>query len=394
MNRIENQLTEELAELKAGGSLRSLRALGRRSGKWIEFDGQRMLNLSSNDYMGYAADEKLVSEFYAEMSGENMMDDYGPGSSGSRLLSGNHPGYTRLEDSLEKLYGKPALVYSSGYHANIGVLSALAKRGDLILVDRLSHASLLDGIRLTNAEWQRYPHNDTTHLEELLKEKRSQYRRVFVVTESIFSMDGDAADLKALVNLKKEFDLVLYVDEAHAVGVRGKQGLGCAEEADVIPDIDIIVGTFGKALGGAGSFVVCADVVREYLINKSRSLIFTTALPPVTVNWNRWILEKIKIDTERRKHLSQISDRFRSQLFDTNITTRGNSHIIPAILGENQLAIDLAEQLNKDQFMVFAIRPPTVPPNTARLRFSLTASMDWNDLAGIFSVLKGIQHED
>ena len=382
-NAIDIDLGQELDALKAGDRLRSLKELGTRSGKWIHYEGRRMLNLSSNDYMGYAADEDMVAEFQDQASRENFIDDFGPGSSASRLLSGNHPGYKALEDRLEDLYGKPGLVFSSGYHANIGILPAVANRGDLILVDRLAHASILDGIRLAEAEWQRYRHLDMVHLRAILEKKRSKFRRVFVVTESVFSMDGDLCDLRALVELKDEFGLVLYVDEAHAVGARGTGGLGLAEEAGAIADVDLLVGTFGKALGGMGAFLICSDIMKRYLVNVSRPLIFTTALPPVIVNWNRWILEKMHPDIRRRECLSRLASRLRTELGKKNIPTAGASHIVPAIMGENHAAVSMAAKLRDRGFLVFAIRPPTVPANSARLRFSLSANMEWDDLSGI-----------
>ena len=384
---IEHELTQELSELKTNGSLRGLKAIGSRDGKWIDCDGKRLLNLSSNDYMGYASDEELAKQFYAQQSDDNVLDEFGCGSTGSRLLSGNHTGYTKLEARLEELYGNSALVFGSGYHANIGILSALAGRGDLILADRLVHASILDGMRLTHAECRRYPHLDAGHLRKILTEKRSDYRRVFIVTESVFSMDGDTAHLEELVELKKEFDLVLYVDEAHAVGVRGQQGLGVAEELGIISDIDVLVGTFGKALAGLGAYAICSPTLKEYLINKSRSLIFTTALPPVVVHWNHWILERMCSDTVRRKELASLAGLVRTKLIDMGVPTLGDSHIVPAIIGDNQRTVDLAGLLGDNGYMALAVRPPTVPPNTARLRFSLSASLEWDDLSGLFPLL-------
>lgn len=386
---IDTRQAEKLAALEADGRLRSLKAIGSRSGKWIDYEGRRMLNLSSNDYMGYASDRELIKEFHDQRNDGNLIDEYGLGSSASRLLSGNHSAYTQLETLLENLYGKPALVFSSGYHANIGVLSSLAGRNDLILVDRLAHASILDGTRLSAAERQRYRHLDLAHLRNVLEAKRSDYERVFVVTESVFSMDGDVADLSALLKLKEEFDLILYVDEAHAVGARGGRGLGVAEEQGVISGIDILIGTFGKALGGMGSFVVCRPVIKEYLINTSRSLIFTTALPPIVTRWNQWIINRMCRDNERREHLTRLAERFRTRLGETGLLTAGDSQIVPVILGDNQKAVDSEERLRDRGFLVFAIRPPTVPPGTARLRFSLSANMDWEDLSGILPVLAG-----
>ncbi|MDP6523595.1 MAG: 8-amino-7-oxononanoate synthase [Kiritimatiellia bacterium] len=386
---VDTKQAKELAAVEADGRLRSLKEMGSRSGKWIDYEGRRMLNLSSNDYMGYASDRELVKTFHDQRSDDNLLDEYGLGSSASRLLSGNHSAYRQLEALLENLYGQPALIFSSGYHANIGVLSSLADRDDLILLDKLVHASVLDGTRLAVAERQRYRHLDMAHLKKILEAKRNRYKKVFVVTESVFSMDGDVADLSALVKLKEEFDLTLYVDEAHAVGTRGARGLGVAEEQGVLPDVDILIGTFGKSVGGMGAFVVCRPLIKEYLVNTSRSLIFTTGLPPIIVRWNQWIIENMCRDGERRDRVSSLAERFRTRLGEMGLATAGDSQIVPVIVGENQKAVDLAQRLRDKGFLVFAIRPPTVPPGTARLRFSLSSNMNWEDLSGMFPVLAG-----
>ena len=182
--------------------------------------------------------------------------------------------------------------FNSGYHANTGILPAVSNAQTLILADKLVHASLIDGIRLSSAKCIRYRHNDASQLQRLVSENHNLYAQIIIVTESIFSMDGDKADLCALVRLKKSYsNVLLYVDEAHAFGVRGEKGLGCAEEQDCINDIDFLVGTFGKAIASAGAYIVCRQVIREYLINKMRTFIFTTALPPVNIQWTAWVLQ-------------------------------------------------------------------------------------------------------
>ncbi len=384
---LEHDLKRELELLDEQGCLRSLRQLGSRSGIRIQHEERSMLNLSSNDYMGYASSEGLVREFYSGQTEENLLSGYGLGSSASRLLTGNHPVYAHLESALEAAYGRPALVFGSGYHANIGILTALAGKDDLVLADKLVHASLLDGLRMLPCECRRYPHLDTERLRQILKKTRSDYRRVFVVTESVFSMDGDCSALSDLAELKREFDLVLYIDEAHGVGVRGETGLGLCEEQDVLDDVDIIVGTFGKALAGHGAYAVCAQPVKDYLVNKSRSLIFTTALPPVVVNWNAWILEKALRDKAGRSRLAELSGRFREAVASCGMPTAGSSHIVPAICGENERALELATCLSDSGYLAMAVRPPTVPAGTARIRFSLSAAMSWDDISGIIPVL-------
>ena len=253
MTTIE-QMQQELQELKEKSNLRKLPAIT-HEGRNVIVDGQRMLNLSSNDYLGLANDRKLRQEFRETLTTETFL----PTSSSSRLLTGNFSIYDRLEQQLADDFGtEAALTFNSGYHANTGILPAVSNTHTLILADKLVHASIIDGILLRGAPFQRYRHNDYNQLETLLKKNANQYEQLFIVTESIFSMDGDVADLRRLVELKKSYpNVCLYVDEAHAIGVRGKNGLGIAEEQDCIREIDLLVGTFGKALASMGAYVVC-----------------------------------------------------------------------------------------------------------------------------------------
>lgn len=272
-------MQQELQLLEEHSNLRRLPRMV-HDGRDVIVDGKRMLNLSSNDYLGLASDRALREEFLRTLTPDTFL----PTSSSSRLLTGNFTVYEELEAELAHLFGtEAALVFNSGYHANTGILPAVSDAQTLILADKLVHASLIDGIRLSAAKCIRYRHNDLAQLERLLKEHHSAFRQIIIVTESIFSMDGDQADLPALAELKRRYgNVLLYVDEAHAFGVRGRQGLGCAEESGCTGDIDFLVGTFGKAAASAGAYIVCRKVIREYLVNRMRTLIFTTGLPPVT----------------------------------------------------------------------------------------------------------------
>jgi 8-amino-7-oxononanoate synthase len=341
------------------------------------------LNLSSNDYLGLAADVALHRDFFAGADAVDL-DRHGMGASASRLLTGNHPAYTALEEDLCALYGgRHATVFSSGYHANVGICSALAEKGDLFLADKLCHASLIDGMRLSGAKLLRYRHLDYDHLERLLVQHRAAHRDIFIVSESVFSMDGDTADISRLVQLKRDHRARLLIDEAHAVGVFGDRGLGVCEREGCIPDVDLLVGTFGKALGSFGAFAVTDGDVRDYLVNHMRPFIFTTALPPSVVNWSRTTLARSATMQRERTHLHSLAGRLREALRERNITTGGDSQIVPAIVGPNQPACDVAESLRDNGFLAFPIRPPTVPPGTARLRFSLSANMDWDQIKAI-----------
>ena len=247
---ILDSINQELLVLKEKKNYRSLPTLI-HDGREVILNGQRMLNLSSNDYLGLANDVSLREEFLKTMTPETFL----PTSSSSRLLTGNISDYQALEQQLATMFGaESALIFNSGYHANTGILPAVSNAQTLILADKLVHASLIDGIRLSSAKCIRYRHNDASQLQRLVSENHNLYAQIIIVTESIFSMDGDKADLCALVRLKKSYsNVLLYVDEAHAFGVRGEKGLGCAEEQDCINDIDFLVGTFGKAIASAGA---------------------------------------------------------------------------------------------------------------------------------------------
>ena len=371
MTTIE-QMQQELQELKEKSNLRKLPAIT-HEGRNVIVDGQRMLNLSSNDYLGLANDRKLRQEFRETLTTETFL----PTSSSSRLLTGNFSIYDRLEQQLADDFGtEAALTFNSGYHANTGILPAVSNTHTLILADKLVHASLIDGIRLSAAKCIRYRHNEYNQLERLLQVNHSEYERIIVVTESIFSMDGDEADLRELVRLKKQYpNVLLYVDEAHAFGVRGQRGLGCAEEQDCINDIDFLVGTFGKALASAGAYIVCRKVIREYLINKMRTFIFTTALPPVTVQWTSFMLERLAGFRQRRETLRFLSNQLREALKNKGYDCPSTSHIVPLITGESCVAIRKAEELQRKGFYALPVRAPTVPEGTSRIRFSLTAEI-------------------
>lgn len=378
---------KKLDIIKEAGNYRVLRNI-EHNGFLIHADGREMLNLSSNDYLGLSSNPRLIDDFRAET--DVMALAYSAAS--SRLLSGNHQYYKMLEDDLSDLYDKEsALVFNSGYHANIGILPALTGKRDLIVSDKLVHASIIDGLRLSEAQMLRYRHMDYEHLHSILTQHREEYENVFIVTESIFSMDGDVADLQQLCEIKKEFDCFLYVDEAHAIGVRGTNGLGCCEEQACTEDIDFIVGTFGKAFASMGAFVVCEELFREYLINTQRSLIFTTALPPVNVAWTRFVLNRMPEFYDLRIKLAGVSERLREVLVEKGFETRGNSHIVPMVCGSNENSVEMAELLQDNGFFALPVRYPTVPKNEARIRFSLNASIAMEDYECLFDFLECLE---
>lgn len=370
----------ELERLGSTGSLRTLPVAG-HSGKWIDRDGRRMLNLSSNDYLGLASDVNLVREFTNKVNN----GEYGQlpfSSSSSRLLTGNFCVYGQLEERLASMYGREsALVFSSGYHMNTGILPALCGRDTLVLADKLVHASIIDGIRLCEGRCIRYRHQDYAQLENIIEKEHSGYDRIIIVTESIFSMDGDTAPLRKLADIRKRWpSVMLYVDEAHAVGVRGEHGLGLAEECGCIQDIDLLCGTFGKALASVGAYVICDRLLKEYLVNKMRTLIFTTALPPVNIAWSLFIMERIPEMEDRRCKLGRLSARLREAFAARGTAMPSESHIIPMIVGSGTDTVLKAEEMQRHGFYVLPIRPPTVPEGTSRLRFSLTDAIEEEDI--------------
>ena len=372
-----------LETLERAGNLRSLPLIEPHD-KWIIRDGRKMLNLSSNDYLGLSRDMQLRKEFLTR-----AMEEYLPlSSTSSRLLTGNYPVYTELEEALASAYGKEsALVFNSGYHANVGILPALADKETLILADKLVHASLIDGIRLSGATYKRFRHQDYEQAKQILQASVRTYKRIILVTESIFSMDGDIADLHRLVRLKQEYpNVLLYVDEAHAIGVRGKTGLGIAEESGTLPDIDLLVGTFGKALASMGAFVACSRLLHDVLVNWMRPLIFSTALPPLQVAWTSYLFQLLPHMEERRKHLQRLSASV-AQALQGKGGEISSSHIIPYIVKDSEDCLRLAEFLQRKGFYCLAIRPPTVPQGTARLRLSITADLDEENIRPLNELL-------
>lgn len=389
MSVLDASLQEQLAAITSQGQHRSLVAVNHLDQGMIEINGRRYLNLAGNDYLGLATNRCLLETFYQQQRETNLLESYGLGSTASRLMTGNTHPYGQLERQLRQLYqAEAALVFNSGYHINIGILPALTTKQDLILADKLCHASLIDGMRLSRAKVVRYPHLDYAAIEQLLAKERNKYRQVIIVTESIFSMDGDTADLAELVRIKDRFQAALYVDEAHGVGIRGENGCGLAEEQGVHQQIEILTGTFGKAFGGQGSFVVGTAALIDYLLNTARSQIFSTGLPPVSVHWLCFVLAQIPLMREQRTKVEQMAARFRSALRDQGLRTDGDSNIVPVLVGDAARTVAAAERVCEAGYWVKAVRPPTVPAGTSRLRLSLNAAMNWEQLAPLPSLIK------
>lgn len=382
-------VAQKIKELEQLSRLRTLKTIEKREGKHIWIDGIRYLNCSSNDYLGIAGDIELKKEFLNWCAKNTELISTDLSSSSSRLLTGSSSIYDETETQIAQFYEKEdCIIFSSGYHMNTGFFAAMYEKGDLIIADKLVHASIIDGIKLSRAEHIRYNHLDNGHLRKILTENRSKFRHAVIVTESVFSMDGDIADLKELTEIAGDFDAQLFVDEAHAFGCYGEKGLGMCEKTGATGKIDFIAGTFGKALGGAGAFIVCDHNVRQCLINRCRSFIFTTALPPLNISWMNFVLKKIPAMKAKRDKLAQISDLFRNELVSCGFFTKGSSHIVPVITGDDEKTVLISEKMKTAGFYVPAVRPPTVPAGTSRLRFSLTADFLKDDVESIILNLK------
>ncbi|MGB6927495.1 8-amino-7-oxononanoate synthase [Psychrobacter sp.] len=400
-NSITERLQTALADLKVKQQYRQLPNL-KHDGRYVVSRGKALLNIASNDYLGLGGDTEMQAEFLTQVGQLSTTHTPKMSATSSRLLTGNDIQLEALEEELQNWYhsaiekqsltkSKSVLVFNSGYHANLGILPALTTLPvkTLILADKLVHASIIDGMRLSQSKlvtYRRYRHNDYEHLAKFIEQADETVERIIIVTESIFSMDGDRADLLQLVQLKsKDARIELYIDEAHAVGVLGDTGLGLAEETHTLADIDYLVGTFGKAFASMGAYIMCDAFVKQWLINTMRPLIFSTALPPINHAWTRFILAKMPTLTDQRAHLAQLSTTLsqaidpRHRVSPTVEDMDYQSPIVPYILGDNASTLAKAQQLQAAGFYALPIRPPTVPTNTARIRLVMNAKLTNED---------------
>lgn len=350
----------------------------------IPSDGSgELIDLCSNDYLGLGArSEEFREEFIARFP------DAAFSSSASRLLSRRQKYHEMLEQYLCSLYGSEALLFNSGYHANVGCIAALASSKTLFICDKAIHASVIDGLKMGGCQFRRFPHNDVQALERNLSAHAAGFERVVVVVESIYSMDGDTAPLREIVRLKGKYpNMLLYVDEAHAVGVRGERGLGFAEESGLLDSVDILIGTMGKALASSGAFVISTRLMKQFMINSARPFIFSTALPPVNMAWSLLMLEKSVTMTDERTRLARLSDDFKNLFPAGTVPESVSTQIVPFIAGDASLALEMAARLRNNGYDALAIRRPTVAPGTERIRFSLNALLSIKELADIPSIL-------
>jgi 8-amino-7-oxononanoate synthase len=342
------------------------------------------INLCSNDYLGLAADPRLKQAIL-----EAVARAESAGATGSRLLSGNASEWTELESRFADFAGtEAALFFGSGYAANLGLLASLLQPGDIVFSDARNHASLIDGIRLSRAAKIIYPHGDLPFLESALRAHAGGAGARVIVTESVFSMEGDIAPIDAMLRLARKFGAELVLDEAHAIGVCGPRGRGIAAEMKLEREILAIVHTCGKALASAGAFVCCGSALKDYLVNHARTFIFSTAMPPYLAGQIRAALNLAREAEPERIHLRKLASTLRDGLSAAGLSFgTSTTHIVPVLLGSNDRALHVASELQRNGFAARAIRPPTVPPGTARLRISLTTRITLDDIRRLVAAI-------
>ncbi len=382
-------LEAERRRRRAAGLQREMRPVDGAQDAFLTVDGRRVLSLCSNNYLGLA-NHPALAEAAARAARE-----LGIGAGASRLISGSMRIHHDLEDRLGDLKGtERALLFTSGYHANLGTISALVGAGDAVFSDALNHASLIDGCRLSRADIHAYAHCDPGDLESALRGSRA--RRKLIVTDSIFSMDGDAAPLRDICDLAERHGAMVMVDEAHATGVVGPRGAGLADELGLQSRITVQMGTLGKALGTFGAYVAAADDVIEHLVNHARTLIYTTALPPPVVAAAIAALDLVHAEPERRDRLRRNARRLHDGLARTGYAVAGeaDSHILPVMIGDPDETMRLSVALLDRGVFAHGIRPPTVPAGTSRIRATVMATHSDADIDAAVEAFKDAHHRD
>ncbi|WP_372845725.1 8-amino-7-oxononanoate synthase [Pontiella sp.] len=356
-----------LDEAKAKGLERTARVYPEAGGV-IKIDGQEVLNFSSNDYLDLGRHPHVVDR------AREALDHYGIGATASRLVTGTLPIHEELEARLAREKGyESALVFGSGYMANAGTIPVLAGRDDLIFADKLVHASMIDACKLSGAKLVRWAHNDARALQTRLEQSAGTPGRKLIITESVFSMDGDIAPLKEIAALAEKHGAMLMVDEAHATGTFGKNGSGLVRELGIENAVTVSMGTMSKAMAGYGGFIACSNNLRQLLVGSSRAFIYTTAPPPAVIGAALGALDVFEASPRLGSILQANADYFRSMLHEAGLDTlQSQSQIIPIVIGDNEKAVAISQKLRDQGIICAAIRPPTVPPGSARLRISIT----------------------
>jgi 8-amino-7-oxononanoate synthase len=376
---LRDHFRKGLRELEDARLLRTLRVLESSPGARVRLEGRNFVNFASNNYLGLAGDERLKKAARA------ALDRWGAGATASRLMGGTLELHDRLEAALADFKGtEAAAVFPSGYHVNTGLLPALMGLGDTVVLDRLCHASLVDGARLSRARLKVFRHNDAGDLEKILKRSAGKGRR-WIVTESVFSMDGDLAPLRDIVALAKRYGAHTYIDEAHATGLWGPEGRGLVKACGLEKDVDVCMGTLSKALGTLGGFACGGKELVAWVHNRSRSFIYSTALPPACLAAALAALDICRTEPARRERLFSLGARLRDWLGGST----GEGPVVPWVVGGEEAALDAARRMWENGVFIPAVRPPTVPKGTARLRFSLTAEHTPDDVDRAAALLSG-----
>ncbi|MEW6146054.1 MAG: 8-amino-7-oxononanoate synthase [Thermodesulfobacteriota bacterium] len=370
MNHSLDWIEKELALIRDKNLFRALTELGTGQSPEITIDGKRYVLLASNSYLGLSVDPRVVG------AARSALEKYGTGSGGSRLVSGSTDLHRELEVRIASFKNtESAIVFSSGYLANIGTISSLVSEGDTVYSDELNHASIIDGCRISRADVRIYEHLDYGHLESLLTSDRERKGKRLIVTDTVFSMDGDLADLLRLVSLSERFGCMLMVDEAHATGVLGERGSGATEHFGVEGDVPIVMGTLSKAIGSLGGYIAGSRNLTDFIRNRVRSYIFDTSLPAASLAASIAAIDIIENEPGRREHLRRLIEMFKSGLGDIGLTVLpSGSAIVPVLIGEAEPALEFAAALRENGVYTPAVRPPSVPPGKCRIRATLMAS--------------------
>ncbi len=382
---LDADLDARLAELERAGLRRAMRGVERGAGAEVTADGRAAIDFSSNDYLGLAADPRIAQ------AAARALAEAGTGAGAARLISGNHPLHARLEREIAAFKQAPAaLLFPSGYAANTGAIPALMGRGDALYSDALNHASLIDGCRLSRAELRVFPHGDLDALHRMLRDDAGRFARRMIVVDGVFSMDGDLFPLDRLADLARTHGAWTYVDDAHGTGILGPNGRGAAEHFGVEDAVDVRMGTLGKAMGTAGAFIAGSERLREWLLNRARSFVFTTGTPPALAAAALEALRIVREEPWRRARLRANARTLRDGLAALGHATAGEAdgHIVPVRTGDAEATMRVGHALRERGYLVGAVRPPTVPPGGSRLRITLSAAHTAEQIGGLLDALR------
>lgn len=379
-------ISDELKNIKEAGLYRKLNVVGSAQGAYLEINGKKYLSFCSNNYLGLANNPLVIKAV------KDAVEKYGWGAGASRLVSGNMKLHETLEDEISRFKGKEAsIVFPTGYMANIGTISSLVSKGDLVICDKLNHASIIDGCRLSGADFRIYPHCDMEKLENVLR-KSAKYSRKLIVTDTVFSMDGDIAPLPDIVRIALKYKAMVMVDEAHGTGVFGQMGRGVVEHFNLSEKVNIIMGTLSKAVGSLGGYVSGDADLINYLRNKARSFMYTTALPPAVCAASIAGIKLIQKDPSLRASLWHNVRYLKEKLELLNFNViSSESPIIPILIGDAKKAVEVSKFLYKNCILIPAIRPPTVPAGSSRLRLTVMSTHTREDMERLLGVLSDVQ---